>query len=352
MQIITLKRTFVALPVFVAACSTPFFAAEAKELKYKEMPFEIREGERLVVNALKGQVKIIPNAGGRGAILRARKSISDRVSSEEMGRFEALSFSVRREGGAVVVEPKGPDSKTAWASWIKSANAPEMSIELEAPQVPLEIFVREGQIAVQNWRQPVAASLVSGTIRSSGGDSSLKAQIQRGEVRLERHKGGASIDSYGAKVVASDVEGGMSLTNFGGETTLSSVHGHLDLKNHAGSMSIAKSSGSLDFLAGRAGLNIQGFEGPIRGQTDLGAVSVAVEGETEVSIESNQGNVSVKLPANSGASVRMQSDEGSVAPPEGIRPSGSGKSATGKLLGTGPKGSVVVRSKSGALRVR
>jgi DUF4097 and DUF4098 domain-containing protein YvlB len=153
-------------------------------------------------------------------------------------------------------------------------------------------------------------------------------------------------------VTVSDVEGGLNLANFGGDSNLTSIRGHIDLKNHAGTMSVSKSSGSLDFLAGRAGLTIQGFEGPIRGQTDLGAVTVGVEGDTEVSIESNQGNVSVKLPNDSGAAIRMQSDEGSVSPPEGIRPSGSGKSASGRMNGSGPKGTVVLRSKSGAVRIR
>jgi hypothetical protein len=146
----------------------------------------------------------------------------------------------------------------------------------------------------------------------------------------------------------------LELTNFAGESSLSNVHGNIESLSQAGSLAVAESGGSMEFTSGRGGVSMVGFEGPIHGQTDHGAVSVSVAGEAEVHVDSNQGPVTVKLPADSGALVRLQTEEGQVAAPESISKGTTGrpKLISGRLAGTGPKGTVALKSKDGILRVR
>ena len=340
-------KIFCASTVAIAFLSP----ALAKETRYKDYPFEVRETDRIVIQNLRGSVRLTAGTG-RNAILKARKQIPDRSSSEDMARFDALSFAVKREGSALIVEGKGPDGKAAWAQWLKP-NGPELHIELEAPSVPVEISLREGQVNSLGWKQSIAVVMMNGGIRSSGGEGLLRLQLQRGEVKVESHRGKVEVDSYGAKIAINALEGDLQLSNFGGESNLSALKGNLEVASHSGAIIVSKSTGSADFTTGRGTVNFSEFEGPLKGQADQGSVVVGVEGEAEVSIDSLQAPVTVKLPQNSGASLRLKSDEGVLNIPESLRGAGSvGKVYNGRLRGDGSKGNVVVKSKSGNVRVR
>jgi hypothetical protein len=333
-------------------------SAEAKEIRYKDYALEIREGDRLVISAIKGSVKLTPTTeakvDGKRALVKARKTVVDKpgVATDLLTKFDALSFNVRREGTAVLVEVRGPDSKASWAQWLKGG-MPEMHFELEVPQIPVEISLHEGQINVSNWRQGLALSLVSGSVKSVGTEGFLKLQIQRGQVAVDRHRGSLHVDSFSAKVNIQDLEGDLGLSNFSGDTALAKVKGSLELNSNAGSTSIIKSTGALDFVNGQGALTASGFEGPVRGLSEQGAVNLTIEGDAEVRVESNQGSITVKLPANSGSQVRMQTDEGVLSAPDAIKSAGAHiRLLNARLPGGGPKGSVAIKSKAGALRVR
>ncbi len=341
--------TFFALLLLVASAS-------AKEIRYKDYAIEVREGDRLVVSGIKGSIKLSPTADGKieskRALVRARKTVADKAAGDVTAKFEALSFNVRREGATVLVEVRGPDSKASWMQWIKSG-MPEMHLELELPQVPVEINLHEGQINVGNWRQGLALSLVSGSVKSVGTDGFLKLQIQRGQVAVERHRGSLQVDSFAAKVNIQDLEGDLGLSNFSGDTTLAKVKGSLELSSNAGSTAITKSTGAIEFVNGQGALTANGFEGPIRGQTEQGAINLTIDGDAEVRVESNQGSITIKLPTNSGSQVRMQTDEGILSAPDAIKPTGAHvRILNARLPGSGPKGSVAIKSKAGTLRVR
>jgi hypothetical protein len=343
-----LRRSLLILAVLLMAT-----AAFAKEVRYKEMPLDIKPGEHLAISCFHCIVHLTQMTQGQTPSLKARKFTSDKASSDDLAKLDTLSFTVKHEGAALVIESKPPDSKQGWVAMLKSPG-PELEFDINAQSVPVEVMEREGQVFLQSWNQPASISVVTGLIHTSSTEGALKVQLQRGDIRVEKHHGQAEVDSYGAKLVVQDMEGDLDLTNFGGESSLTGIHGHVGVQIHAGSLGLAKSSGSLEFLNGRGSLNVQGFDGPIHGQTDQGIVVAAVEGETEVNIESNQGPVTVHLPAKSGALIHLESEEGALAAPEPVRivNAASRRTANGRLAGTGAKGSVAVKSKSGAIRIR
>ncbi|MES2962905.1 MAG: hypothetical protein V4760_03375, partial [Bdellovibrionota bacterium] len=96
-----------------------------------------------------------------------------------------------------------------------------------------------------------------------------------------------------------------------------------------------------------------GFSGPFRGENMSGAVQADLLGDAEVSVESDRGSVSIKAPPGSGASVRLQTSDGQLQHPSSVKPAGgSVKAAVGSLGGSGSKGTINVRSKSGSIRLR
>jgi DUF4097 and DUF4098 domain-containing protein YvlB len=341
-----------ALVVFA---KTPDAFAAPKELRYKEMPLDLRSGDRLIISGVKAQVRVKQSdAAAFGATLRASKFLPDKASAESAEQFEALTFAIKRDGSNLLVEEKGPTTKPAWEAWLKSTDRPELVLEIEASAVPVEIHIQEGTIDIQKWTQSVTASVISGKMKTKDTEGLLRLQVQKGAVEISRHKGNAEVDSFSAPLIVQTLEGSLDLTNFAGETNLAGIQGRVEMLAHAGATNIRQSSGSFEFTNGRGALSLASFDGQVRGKTDQGAVALNVEGEAEVDVDSQQGNVAVRLPANSGAVLQLHTEEGGIVAPEDIRTNitSTHRSAAGRLEGDGPKGVVVVKSKSGAIRVR
>jgi hypothetical protein len=330
-------------------------AQELRETRFKDYPLELKPGERLSIVGIKSTVRILGQPSAKSLVLRVRKTIAEKVAREnreELNKFEQLTFNVRRVGSNVVIESKGPDSKSGPLQWAKP-ESPELVMDIEGFAVPVEIGAKSGAVTVSNWSQPLSIVLVNGTVKSSVTEGRLRIQNQTGVISVDRHQGGLEVDSFAGKLAAQDVNGDVDVSDFSGDSSILRMKGNLDWRSHSGALSLNQSSGSLDFINGRGVVQVAAFEGAVRGQTELGSVTVAVQGLSDVRIESNQGAVSVKLPADSGASLRLRAEDGFVSVPASLRDavSGGGRQASGQLPGVGPRGSVDLKSKSGALRI-
>lgn len=337
--------------IFIVASllSVTSFAAP-RETKYKEITLDAAPTDKLIISCPRAGVKLTAT-NSASTTLRVRKTLAD-SSSEGASRFEGMAFSVKKEGGLIRIECTGVDSKEELAKAVKPG-AGDFHFDIEGASLPVEVSVRGGNVNLQGWKQSVAAMIVEGRVQAAATENALRVQLQRGEVKIDGHRGPVVVDSQAAKIQVANVEGDMNVVNFAGESVLNSVRGNVDAKLDSGTFTIAKSSGSLDFILGKGSLNANGFSGPFRGENVSGSVSAELLGETEVSVESDRGSVSIKAPPGSGASVRLQTSEGSLASPASVKPAGGTvKAAVGTLGGSGPKGSIHVRSKSGSIRLR
>lgn len=354
-----LKINFSIVPLMTFFAGICFISGEAhsyekaKELRYKDYPVEVRAGDRIAFSGLRANIRVLPSTKVNLLTIRVKKSIAEKATSDDLTKFENLSFAVRRDGNSIYIETKGPEGKQAWSQWIKNS-APELSIDIESPGIPTELVAHSGTISLLNIKQPTTIQLVQGTIRTSATEGLLRIGMQNGSVAIEKHQGKLELDAFSVKLNLQELAGDLNLTNFSGDSNVSKIKGNIEVKSNTGLINISKSAGSLDFLAGRGPLLVANFDGPVRGQSDLGAVTIGLDADADVNIESNQGPVTVKLPSNSGALIRLQSEEGSLAAPEPVKQVGSAKArlVSGRLGGDGPKGNVSVKSKSGALKVR
>lgn len=333
-----------------------------REVRYKDIPLEFADAESLVVSGWRATVRLVPAAGGTGlrpgtvaksGVLKTSKILPEKATESEKKRFEAMTFIVHKKNNAVVIEANGPESDSDWSEWMQPGG-PELVFEIEAPQVPVEVSLREGSFNVQNWKQPVSATLVNGTIKTHDTEGVLRLQALDGQIQIDSHRGRIEVDSYDAKVVAKKIDGELTVTNFSGISTMNSIKGNLAVLAYSGPVAIEESEGALEFSTGRGALALQEFEGPVNGKSDAGSVTASIEGEAEVKIESNEGEVAVRLPASSGAAVQISTEEGAVHAPQAVSPNASkkGKSAQGQLSGAGPKGNVSIKTKTGTVRVR
>lgn len=342
----------------------------AQEVRFKEIPFEMKENEKLVISSLHGRVilKGQEGTGSSSAVYLRAKKIRKKESTQKDGpsssgtslgdkqnldqEFADLSFTVRKEGNAYLIEDKGIMSRSDLARKVEEREM-EMVYEIEASSQPVEIHLHDGAVSVKNWHRSVDITLVDGTVQARDSSGDFNVQLQKGVVTVESHIGRVDIDSFGAQFSAKKVEGDLIVKNFGGESNFNEIKGDVDIRTYSGPVQVAKLSGSLAFDVGRSVLKIIDLEGALRGKTDLGTVSAGLLGESEVDVESNQGTVGLRLPASSGAALKLNSEEGAIYAPEGVKSydSGNGQAVRTRLKGDGPKGVVTIKSKSGIIRV-
>ena len=317
--------------------------AAPRELKYKDVVLDLKSGDKLAILCPRAFVKLT-GTGGAQTVLHARKSLPEKAPADAVTRFDALSFNVHRDGTLLTLECSGADAKPG---------SGDFHFDIDGASVAIEMAVREGGAAVQSWRQPISAVVVEGSVRSNQTEGAFLVQLQRGEVKIEGHKGRLDVEAQSVKLQISNLEGDLKVVNFAGDSALSEINGNVDAKLDSGSLSMAKSAGSLDFVLGRGSLTAQGFEGALKGEVQSGNVQADLNGEADVNIESDRGSVVLKAPPQSGALIRLQTNEGALALPQGIKPTpGNARSANTRLLGNGSKGTIIVRSKTGSIRLR
>lgn len=326
-------------------------ANAAKDVKFKDYAFEMSRGEKLIVQGVRGSVRLIPLAPGRTPVVRARKILTDAKGSGAE-HFDALSFSVRRENGTVIVEPRGPSTRQEFLDWSRPGQ-PELAIEIEAPSTPAEVHFHTGAVTANGWKDQLAVSLQEGRVTTTDGEGALRTALLRGDVKVDKQKGAVEVESHAAKVSISNVTGDVRVHNFAGDSTVSSVKGDVSVRAKTGAVSLTKVDGGLEFDNGRGRLEGTAVEGAVRGVNDEGTVSLQLAGEADVSIESQDGAVAVKPPSGTGALLKLSSEEGQIVAPDSVQsPRNAGAKSLVARMDGAAKGVIVVRSKRGTIRVR
>ncbi len=345
-----LHLTFSVTLVSVTVGSLVAHAAP-REVKFKDYPFEIARGERIVFQGVRGTVRLTPVASGKSAVVHAKKILQDASKSGAIERFDKLSFTVRREPGLVIVEPKGPSTRQEWIDWSRPGQ-PELVAEIEAPSSPAEVHMHSGQVFATGWKEQLSISLQDGKIAVSDGDVALRATILRGEVKIDKQKGRVEIESHAARVSVTNGDGDVQVHNFAGETTIAGLKGDVSLRSKAGSGNVSKIEG-LEFDNGRGKLEATSVGGAVRGANDDGIVNIQLSGEADVSIESQDGPVAVKPPSGAGALLKLSSEDGVIVAPDSVHvPKVAGSKSLVARMDGAPKGVIIVRSKHGTIRVR
>lgn len=352
-----LQRARTLFPVFSMAVafvitSAVFPALAAKEVKFKDYPIEISKGDRLVITGIRGSVKLVQLSPGKSAMVRAKKVLPTGAKSTASQVFENLSFQVRKEGTVVTVEAKGPASRQ---EFIEAAGVgqPELSFEIEAPSTPTEVHFHSGQVAAVGWKDNLSISLIDGKISSSDGEGILRAILTRGEIKVDKQKGNVEVENHGGKVLLSNVNGDVRLFSFSGDATLTAVSGKVKFRAKAGSLNLNKLMGDFTFENGRGGISGTAIEGSVRGTTEDGAVNLQLAGDADLSVETEDGSVTVKAPGGSGALLKLSSEDGPILAPDSVRvPKVSGPKSVVARLDGAPKGQIIVRSKRGVIRIR
>jgi DUF4097 and DUF4098 domain-containing protein YvlB len=267
-----------------------------------------------------------------------------------LGDAAAEEYSITSDGTTLLILPKEPVTKENFGQF----QPKKRIIEIQGPALPVEIHAFEGQVQLTKWSREALVHVQKGRIVSREGTGSLLLHSQNGEIQVLDHQGRLDVDAYKSSVVVKELTGDADIENFSGETTIDKAKGFLSLNQGQGSTKVTGSSGTVQFELAKGVLNIQNFQGRVEGQTQEGPVTVNMAAETEVSLKSQSGRVTVQAPPNSGASLNLTTQEGDIVVPNYLKVNrdGSQKTLRARLKGENQKGSVLVRSQEGSIIIR
>ncbi len=346
------NKTKAILKIFIFAFALLIFTSNwafAKETKFNDLVLESGDIQKIIIVGAKGAVKLIPSkmANSPRLIVHARKVIDEKRSTNS----ELWNYSAKREDKNMKIEVHGPDSSSS----VDEMKQPSVDFyfEIEAPStLPVDISWRIGSVSVQSWNAPLNISVIDGVLSVAQCTSSVRIQSQTGEIKISNQKGRVDIDAMKSKLFVSDSEGSLRIKNFSGENNIQNVSSSIHVQSKLGATHITKSQGSIELENGKGTFNILDFNGSIHGQNEDGAVTAKLLGDVDVALDSLTGSMSFKLPEKSAAYAKLQSDEGILSGLDGFKNAklGNAKLLIGRFAGT-EKGSIVLKSKSGNLRV-
>lgn len=303
-----------------------------------DFPVKDRKGnEKILVSVPDAQIVILGSAGANSLKINLLDALSD----------EAM---VQTRDGQIEVIAKD----TSKEKWGAPLSVKKRVIEISGATLPLEIHLFEGNVTINKWDKDILVQIQKGKLVSKGGSGHLTAHVQKGDVLIQDHTGKISLDSYAAKVSIQDLTGDLDLENFSGESIIEKAKGYLSLSQGSGVTKVLTSQGTLQFENNKGIFTSQAFNGRIEGKTQEGPVTVQMAKETEINMKSQAGKVTVKAVPGQGTLLSLFTTEGDIYLPGYLKVSrdSNGKSFRGRMRGDAQKGSVVVRSQTGAIVVQ
>lgn len=311
----------------------------------KPIVMDLSPSDTLVIVIPDGQVRTAPVPGNQATIKITKTAVAKGESDDDW------NMTMERHGSRVELKVRVPDSRVALTNLLKNEKVPRFTLEARVPAVALEIAARKGGIRVENHAGPLKLQLLSGEINVTGGDGPIGMTHQEGAVVVRGHRGPVRCESYQGKILAESVTGALDIENFMGDTTVKGSEGNLNLTATRGTSRIAGQKGRIDFWQGRGSLIVDDLQGPLKGQTQQGAIAATVTGEADVRLTSQEGPISLKL-KDSKAYLQLTTQDGNIVVPNPLRVTdmGSQKTVRGRLSGSVP-GTINIKSDSGSIRV-
>jgi lia operon protein LiaG len=200
----------------------------------------------------------------------------------------------------------------------------------------------------------IALHLAAGEAIVSNVDGDIAVDVSAANVTTERTRGRLSLDTGSGSVRVSDAEGSVNLDTGSGSVTVSDVRGD-ELRMDTGSGSITARNvdvRSVSADVGSGGVRLSGVKAS-RVSLDTGSGSTDVELLTDVenvNVDAGSGPVSLRLPANAGAEVEIETGSGGIETDFPIQVSRWERNYLRGRMGDG-RGRIRIDSGSGRVRL-
>jgi lia operon protein LiaG len=200
----------------------------------------------------------------------------------------------------------------------------------------------------------LAVHLAAGDATVSNVDGDLHIDVSAASITTERTRGRLSLDTGSGSVRVTDAQGPVNLDTGSGTVTVSDVRGD-ELRMDTGSGSITARNvevGTLSADVGSGGVRLSGIKAS-RLSLDTGSGSSDIEllsDVEDVTVDAGSGSVSLRLPANVGAEVDIETGSGGIETDFPIQVTRFERNSLRGRLGDG-RGRIRIESGSGRVRL-
>ena len=173
----------------------------------------------------------------------------------------------------------------------------------------------------------------------------------KGNIDLQKTTGKAQIDLYEGKVSVKNHKGDLKFKSFSADLNVSESQGVFAIQLNEGSLKIQKSAGYLDFVGNKLKLNLNDFNGDIKGFTESGELRASLKPEN---LELKTGTAPVRLYVKGqGPQVSASTKEGQIYAPRYLYKKFEGKSihVSGRIRSRTKKGSINVETERGKIYI-
>lgn len=324
----------------------------AKNLEFKPLSVDVLEKDNYLIKGFKGRVKMTATPGAKTLQVTLRQVNPSSVPSDMREVMDEWLFAVQRNESTIEIVVRSPHLKSSWERTLKTQVMPSFEIDIKGPARPIRLAMSEGKVLVENWNAPLAAFIQKGEFFSRKTQGDFNISVQEGNADIAQHTGALNLESYSGKLIVKETKGPLSLVNFMGLSDFTGHTGSVELSGYQGTFSGQKVKGRVEFDVDRSTVKLNPIDGQLRGKSQQGPIIATLEGESEVRINTVEGNVSLGF-VNSGAQLSLTTDTGQIVAPSflNVARNTDQRSLRGRLKGSVP-GQVYVKSQSGSIRIR
>lgn len=344
-----------AAAFLVAGCSTPVDdALKAKAERKVELDYPLGSGSMLAVSTASGSIRA---AGHQTNDAHVVATIVARAATREQARELAEQVTVRFErtdkGVQIKVDRPAPASKRSVSVSYEISVPRQTDIDCDSASGAVALTDLIANVTARTASGAIAVARITGSIQLQSTSGSIRCeQIDRGDIRLDNASGSLHL------IDASTI-GTCQMNTASGSVTAQRIE--------ARSIRMDSASAGVTAHDVRAGVvNLRSASGRIaareiscerlQAESTSGEVSVAFSseapGDVAAGLKSGSGGVRVVMPRSFAGQVDLRASSGSVRLSQPIAAQGKpGKNYISGTIGSG-SGSLLVRSGSGAIRVR
>jgi hypothetical protein len=258
----------------------------------------------------------------------------------------------KRHGDLLFFDLKEMSSKEEFSTLAKKKGTP-LKIEIHGPSMPIDLNLRDGQIALAKMNHEVLIQMISGSIVINQSKGPFQLRLHKGQISVQDSSGKTGVELYSGQVTLKDVSDSV-LNIFSGNLNIQGLQGNLALNTQSVIGKVAGMSGTLTLDSQKGSLHLTQFHGRLEGQTVEGLVSAQILPESEVQLKGKKGRFNFQVPTNSGAYLNLWTGEGEIFVPKELNvvKSALEKSVKGRLRGESQKITISAKTSEGTVVVK
>lgn len=320
-------------------------------LDFKPVALAVQPKDTLTVRGFDGDVKFTISKSPQ-LVVKVKQENHDKASGAVKQSIDEWNFSLQRGVNGIEVLVQGPAGKDVWRQLLTTDQAPKFHLEISAPSLPLEMAWRNGKVSFDGWAAPIRLGMQNGAVSVLGGIGDVRVSGHDLDLRFKDRQGRVVAETYSGKVNSEGVKGSQKIEAFSGDTVITQSEGQIEFKSFKSPLSVTGGKGRIEFQSIRGPIKVAQFQGDLKGVVEEAPVVAKLTQMGEVRIQSQSGGVVLELP-DSGASLTLTSVEGNINGPSHLTvdQQAGQRVMRGRLKGS-QDGSVVVKTQTGAIRVR